>query len=172
MTNDNPEQPKEEQQPKAHEPQPRPSYIPPFLTGRTYQGIVDQRIADAEAQGKFRDLQGAGRPLRLDDDALVPEEDRAAYRLLKNAGFAPPWIELQKQIRDDETKIAAWLKRANERWPASGPMQRDLLRDEYRDRLRNLAKLVDHYNLIIPNGVRQIAGVRVVEELKKLGQSS
>ncbi len=55
--------------------------------------LVERRIAEAAARGEFDDLPGAGRPLALDDDALVAEEDRVAYRILKNAGFVPPELE-------------------------------------------------------------------------------
>ena len=39
--------------------------------------------------GAFDDLPGAGKPLDLDDDRLVPEDVRIAYRILRNAGFVP-----------------------------------------------------------------------------------
>lgn len=146
-----------------------PPRIPSVLTGRTYMGIVDQKIAEAEAQGAFRNLPGSGKPLQLDDDSLVPEEDRVAFRILKNAGYAPPWIELQKRIFEDQAAIEKWLQTAQQRWLTANKQQRELLRNDYRDRLRDLAKLIDYYNLIIPKGMRQMPGVRVLEELKKLG---
>ncbi len=46
----------------------------------------------------FDDLPGAGQPLDLTDDALVPEELRVAYRILKNAGFVPPEVETINEI--------------------------------------------------------------------------
>lgn len=55
--------------------------------------IAEQRIAEAIANGDFDDLPGSGKPLELDDDSLVHEELRLAYRILKNAGFVPPEIE-------------------------------------------------------------------------------
>jgi hypothetical protein len=64
--------------------------------------ITERRIREAQARGDFDDLPGTGAPLELDDDALVPEELRAAYRVLKNAGFVPPEIEVHREIRDIE----------------------------------------------------------------------
>ena len=58
--------------------------------------IAEQRIAEAIANGDFDDLPGSGKPLELDDDSLVPEELRLAYRILKNAGFVPQEIESLK----------------------------------------------------------------------------
>lgn len=51
--------------------------------------LAEERIARAQAQGEFDRLPGAGSPLNLDDDRLVPEEQRAALRVLKNAGCLP-----------------------------------------------------------------------------------
>lgn len=64
--------------------------------------IAEQHIREAQARGDFDDLPGTGAPLELDDDALVPEELRAAYRLLKNAGFLPPELAVHREIRDIE----------------------------------------------------------------------
>jgi hypothetical protein len=62
--------------------------------------LVEQRIAEAIAAGAFDDLPGAGKPLDLDDDRLVPEELRVAHRILKNAGFLPPGIEARRALAD------------------------------------------------------------------------
>jgi hypothetical protein len=55
--------------------------------------LVEQRINEAAARGDFHNLPGAGKPLALDDDVLVPEEVRVANRILRNAGFVPPAVE-------------------------------------------------------------------------------
>jgi Domain of unknown function (DUF1992) len=60
--------------------------------------LAEQKIAEAIANGDFDDLPGSGKPLELDDDALVPEDLRLAYRLLKNAGFVPPEVETLNEI--------------------------------------------------------------------------
>jgi hypothetical protein len=49
--------------------------------------IAEQKIAAAIARGDLDNLPGAGRPLELDDDALIPEDLRIAVRILKNAGL-------------------------------------------------------------------------------------
>ena len=68
--------------------------------------IAEQKISEAVAHGELDDLPGQGRPLRLDDDSLVPQELRAAYRLLKNAGYLPPQAGTLRDIADVETLLA------------------------------------------------------------------
>ncbi len=68
--------------------------------------LAEAHIRQAQEQGAFEDLPGAGRPLTLDDDSLVPEHLRAGYRLLKNAGFLPPELLLQREIREAEDLLA------------------------------------------------------------------
>ena len=72
--------------------------------------LIEQRIETAIAAGELDDLPGAGRPLILDDDRLVPEELRVAYRMLKNAGFVPPELETRNEIGS----VQALLRRATD----------------------------------------------------------
>jgi hypothetical protein len=60
--------------------------------------LIEQRLEDAVSRGEFQNLPGEGRPLELDDDALVPEDLRLAYRILKNAGFVPPEAKAVRKL--------------------------------------------------------------------------
>lgn len=68
--------------------------------------LIDQlgeaRISEAQARGEFDDLPGAGKTLQLQDEALVPKELRAAYRLLRNAGYLPPVVHIRREIAEVE----------------------------------------------------------------------
>ncbi len=84
--------------------------------------LAEARIAEAQERGDFDKLPGAGRPLDLDDDLLVPEELRVAYRILKNAGFVPPEMEMRREIAHlqqlvdtviSDVERAACLRRLN-----------------------------------------------------------
>ena len=66
---------------------------------KSLESLVEQRISEAQERGEFDDLPGAGAPLELDDDRLVPEELRVAYRVLKNAGYVPPEVEALRDVR-------------------------------------------------------------------------
>ena len=69
--------------------------------------IAEKKIAEAIERGELDDLPGAGRPLELDDDALVPEDLRLAYRILKNAGYVPPEVEALNEISQLERFVAS-----------------------------------------------------------------
>jgi hypothetical protein len=74
--------------------------------------LVEQRIAAAAARGEFDELPGAGVPLALEDDVLVPQEVRVANRILKNAGFVPPAVEQLRALRDLQDELNAVSDRA------------------------------------------------------------
>ncbi|TKI03283.1 DUF1992 domain-containing protein [Martelella alba] len=73
-------------------------------------GMVDEwaerHIQQAQQNGDFDDLPGYGKPLQLDDDSAVPEDLRAGYRLLKNAGYLPQEL----QDRKDALQLADMLR--------------------------------------------------------------
>ncbi len=107
--------------------------------------LAEQQIRDAQARGEFEDLPGRGEPLALEDDALIPEELRAAYRLLKNAGYVPPELEYSREIRDIETLLqqaqteemrGSLLARLNWLFTRSGNRPRNLqLEQDYFEKI-------------------------------------
>jgi len=70
------------------------------------RSIAEEKIAEAIREGAFENLPGFGRPLKLDDDSWVPEDLRAAFRLLKNAGLLPEEMQLRKEMVTLERLIA------------------------------------------------------------------
>jgi DnaJ family protein C protein 28 len=73
---------------------------------------IEDHIRRAMEEGKFDDLPGKGKPLQLDDDALVDPEWRLAHHMLRSSGFTLPWIERRQEIERliDEARTA--LKRS------------------------------------------------------------
>ncbi len=61
--------------------------------------IAEKRIKEAMQQGQFDNLPGKGKPLVFEDDSMIPEDLRMAYKILKNAGFIPPQLQTEKEIR-------------------------------------------------------------------------
>jgi hypothetical protein len=71
-----------------------------------FEKIVEQRILTAQKNGIFDNLEGEGKALNLPDDSGIPPELCLACKIMKNAGYVPPEIELKKQIRHLEDIIA------------------------------------------------------------------
>ncbi|MFT4270274.1 MAG: DUF1992 domain-containing protein [Pantoea sp.] len=59
--------------------------------------LAEQHILAAQEKGELSNLRGEGAPLQLEDDSAIPEELRMGYRLLKNAGFLPPELEMRRE---------------------------------------------------------------------------
>lgn len=72
---------------------------------RRWESLVDQKIREAMEQGEFDNLPGKGAPVDFSENPFEDPELRLAHRLLRNAGFAPSWIEERKDI-DAEFLVA------------------------------------------------------------------
>src|SRR5690349_8371285 len=72
-----------------------------------WDAIVEAKIAQAQQAGAFDDLPGAGKPLDLADDRLVPEDVRVAYRILRNAGYVPVELIERKEAADLRKLVAS-----------------------------------------------------------------
>src|SRR5258708_20773892 len=83
--------------------------------------IADRKIRDAQEEGAFDDLPGKGKPLKLEFDPRIPPEQRAAYRLMKEAQLLPDWIQLDKEVRQREEQ---WRAPGGEFPPRPGPAPR------------------------------------------------
>ncbi|MDA8090342.1 MAG: DUF1992 domain-containing protein [Nitrospiraceae bacterium] len=107
--------------------------------------IAERRIEEAMRGGAFENLAGSGKPLSLDDDSLVPEDLKLAYRVLKNAGFAPPEVELKKEILnlrdlinsiDDDKQRIRKLRELDFKLARLGVLlKRPVYLEEYEDRV-------------------------------------
>jgi hypothetical protein len=69
--------------------------------------IAEAKIAEAARAGAFDNLPGAGKPLDLDFDRMIPEDVRIAYRILRNSGFVPPELEALREAASLRILLAA-----------------------------------------------------------------
>jgi len=78
---------------------------------RSWESWVDEAIEEARERGDFDDLPGHGKPLRIETNAYEPEMN-LAYSTLKNAGYAPTWMELDREITAGRAELDDFLERS------------------------------------------------------------
>jgi hypothetical protein len=72
-----------------------------------FDRLVEQKIREAQEAGEFDDLEGAGRPVNLEAYFNTPEEMRAGYALLKNAGVLPQEAVVIKELNEAAARLEA-----------------------------------------------------------------
>ena len=148
----------------------QPAAARKLMIRHQYESLIDQIMNKAQADGLMDNLPGQGQPLQLDDDALVPDDYRLGNRMLKASGFAPPWIEAQREIEQERAKLDTWQKDAKRRLPHLEAPARAALKISYRRKLDDLQRMITNYNLQAPPGAPHLAGLRMADELAKLGE--
>lgn len=69
------------------------------------EDLVENQIRKAMEKGEFDNLEGAGKPIPLEENPYEPVGMRMVNKILKDNDFAPYWIELGKQIDHEWEKI-------------------------------------------------------------------
>ena len=97
-----------------------------WQAGPTWESLVERQIREAMDAGAFDDLPYQGEKLPLEDDSAAGEW-AMAYRMLRNAEIAPPWIESDKEARKQLAALEALIARGPTAAPAShGRLRREL----------------------------------------------
>lgn len=135
-----------------------------------WQGLVEQRILDAMERGLFDNLQGEGKPLNLDEDQFVPEDLKMAFHMLRSTGFAPLWVDLNKEIRNDIERLGRFRTYVHERWALLSAIERKHRRHEYAERVREINNKIMDYNIIAPSSSVHFGLLRLDDELAKFDQ--
>jgi hypothetical protein len=93
----------------------------------SWEGHVEQSIRDAQERGEFDNLPGAGKPLDLEENPFAGEW-QSAFRMARNAGAAPLWVQLDREIASDLSglremaeRTARHLRYERERLERAGP---------------------------------------------------
>src|SRR6185295_14248532 len=76
-----------------------------------WESLVERKIREAMEQGEFDDLPGKGQPVDTSENPFEDPELRMAHRMLRNAGFAPAWIEERKDIQAEFERTRQQLLR-------------------------------------------------------------
>jgi len=98
--------------------------------------VADRKIREAMDAGSFDRLEGAGRPLDLEENPYLDPALRMAHRLLRNNGFAPAWISEGKDLDAEIQRLRAERDRC--------------AAEEFRRRVAELNHRILAYNLKVP----------------------
>jgi DnaJ family protein C protein 28 len=79
----------------------------------SWESWIDQQIRKAQEQGAFDNLPGKGKPLDLTPNPYARDWE-LAFKILKDAGYAPEWIEQDKAIRARLQRVQSGLARSLE----------------------------------------------------------
>lgn len=69
------------------------------------ENFIEKQIQKAIQAGEFDNLEGAGKPLNLDDYFATPEDVRMGYSVLKSAKIVPEEVDRLKEIGELKEKI-------------------------------------------------------------------
>ncbi len=151
---------------------------------RKGESAIEKQIRDAIERGEFDHLPGKGKPLDLSENPYTPADWRLAYKLLQNAGSAPDWIELDKEIRRESDALRAWfaqqaLWERDRRARSTELSAHQLIAEreglaqarektcvQYRARAAALNKLIDLYNLKAPTAEVHRERIRIDAEIQ------
>ena len=139
------------------------------LNAANLEGAIDKQIRQAMERGDFDNLRGTGKPLNLARDPNVPEDWELAFNLLKNAGFAPDWIETLNQIRAEQEKLRVPFERYLKNPPANQAEQarrQTALIETFRTQPIALNRTIDTYNLKAPSLQVHLHRIRIDFEIE------
>ena len=122
-----------------------------------WESLVDRKIREAMERGEFADLSGQG-PIDLSENPFEDPDWRMGHRMLRNAGFAPGWIEERKDIDAELTRLRADLARVgrvleNARSPEhqrSAEVRWQTGLQTFKDKVAELNRRIDAWNLKAP----------------------
>ena len=139
-----------------------------------FESLTEKRLREAIENGEFDDLPGKGEPIDLQENPFEDPELRTVHRLLRNAGFAPAWIEERKDIDAElvaaQTKLSrAWALFGDQGTrPSTAEWERSV--KEFREQVLELQRRIRIYNLKAPAAVFQRRHVdfdKMVDSIKR-----
>ena len=134
---------------------------------RVRETFIERRIRAAMDEGAFDDLPHQGRRLPMEEDALAGEL-AMAHRMLKNAGFAPAWIEADKAARDELAAVERIVAGA----PTLGSISRERARVELIRRVEAANRAIARLNVEAPTDRQHRRPLDLAMELERFDRGS
>ena len=135
-----------------------------------WESLVEKKIREAMEQGEFDDLPGKGKPVDTAENPFEDPELRMAHRLLRNAGFAPPWVEERKDIDAELEQARTLMARARQiQGQSTGSGSERAWQErvrQFRETVAELNKRIRANNLQVPAEVFQRRQINCEQEIE------
>lgn len=136
--------------------------------------LVEDLIQESMARGDFENLSGKGKPLNH-SSTYNPYVDFTTHKLnqvLIENGFAPEWILLDKEIREERCKLRQDLSKLRHKY---GPVLTHaeetewncLVQKDFKKDCDTLNKLILKFNLTVPSLHKQMMMFQLDREAAK-----
>lgn len=154
------------------------SQIPGGKSTKTLQRIANELIYESMRRGEFDNLKGLGKPLEC--EAVNPVLDTVEQKInnmLKNSGFTPDWVSLDKDIRAATSRLREDMALA---WAVCGPYpmkqeQTALWKkhlQQFHTTTDSINKMIFNLNLIVPSLTIQRSNLRLDKLLIKVTENN
>ena len=141
---------------------------PLYRAGRPRETLLDRQIREAMAQGAFDNLPLQGKPLPNDANPHAGEWE-LAFKMLKDAGYAPPWIEADKEVRELLARRDGMFARVRENPPSEIAKRRD--HDHLERLVRDINAAIDRVNAEAPSTRQHRTRLALVDELARYDEA-
>lgn len=144
-----------------------------------WESLIDKKIREAMEQGEFDNLAGKGAPIDLSENPFEDPDWRTAHRMLRNAGFAPAWIEERKDIdvelvaaRSDLARAGTVLQNARRtEHERSATVRWEKAVDSFQNKVNELNRRINAWNLKAPSVGFHRKRIDIEQEIERIQSS-
>jgi DnaJ family protein C protein 28 len=131
---------------------------------------IEDLIQRAIQEGKFSDLPGKGKPLRLDDNPHADPDWQLAYHVLKENGFSLPWLELRHEIEGEIDAASRSLQQAWEWRQTTTELEASFQRAlrVFSEQIARINQRIFDYNLQTPAERFQMRKLNLEQEIEHI----
>lgn len=142
---------------------------------------IEDEIRKAIEAGKFEDLPGKGKPLKLEENPHADPEWQLAHHVLKSSGFTLPWIAARQEIeahiqaaRQALARAWEWRGRALQGGQPYAQAEAEWQRaaQAFREQVEKINKEIFDYNLGTPSEKFQLLKLNAEKEIDALMRNS
>jgi hypothetical protein len=140
-----------------------------------YESLIDKIIQEARERGEFDPPNMKGKPLVEDGSEVWAGERAMAHKIMKNNGYAPPFLmkkrEIEEKLEKERTRLARYaMRRRRLHSEAEAVRSQDtVLANALDDRAEtDWAWMVNQFEEVIPKLNKEIELFNLMNEIPNL----